>query len=238
MKILGIDPAMVNTGWCLVEFDPTKKGSHSYDLPWHQKDNKPEKHSYETLTQLGGGNFVTNKEKPPMVRMLNQKVFVTNLVNEHKPDLLVLESQLLYGKSKNPYGVAVQAMILSDHYHEKPREWEDNNHVCPGVVQFSPERLQSMAHFEKSTSGSTVVERYKNTNLKPRKGASHHEADAWFLAYHASRFWACYVDSIWSKDILSSKELSTFEKNNHDVYSSVLDLWWRNELVTGRYIST
>jgi Holliday junction resolvasome RuvABC endonuclease subunit len=237
MRILGIDPAMKNVGWSLLEYN--------YQTPY-ETQRTPDwisngVHTYSNYKVLDGGyNIEDSEDDTWFTRIQNQGIFVKELVQRVKPDILVLESQLDKGANKSPTGLAIQNIIAMNYNNPKKTNFKsmyrDKNGIfvdcfIPQYVIFiRPERLQSIAHHARSTTGKIVVERYHKIFITQRKRTSHHECDGAFLAYHGGRFYSTVIKDELPRTILSDKESNVFLNSANPMISDTPNSWWVNDI--------
>lgn len=201
MRVMGIDSAMCNTGWQVMEVDPG--GILQYNIP-HL--------TYPLMYRVAGGTVVQGEtEIPRLERIISVAGCVQSFVQQYRPELIVLEGALDKGESRSTTGVALYVLLARKwlattyRYEPKPDIFFPN-----AVITIAPQRLQSMAHERRSLTGTEVVKKYKSLAPNPPKGrVSQHEADAFFLAYHGLRFWWT-KEGLWSKSILTAKENAIF----------------------------
>jgi hypothetical protein len=235
LTVLGIDPAMDNVGYHFLKLN-TSEPPHLPGPPipfkdplWITEKDPTGKHTYWYFQSLAGGTKQSDSTRSMTYRLINQADEVHKLIAELKPDILVLEAQLDKGDNKNPYGVALQIAITFPYFHPTTRPPTIRPAYHPRwVIQIRPERLQSIAHHQRKTTGREVVQRFKHvTECKAR--VSQHEADAYFLAVHGGRFWASCVKSHWDRDILTSKENHVFLQEPKGMLFQMDDAWWENQ---------
>lgn len=229
MRVMGIDSSMNNCGYSVfdIRLDPV------------------DAESYKNMSRVAGGTHANKDSKETIyTRIIRNVQKVQDSITEHKPDIIVLEDCLSVGDSKSPTGMATCAMLLQP-YH--PEGNKHPVHVPKYIVLITPERLQSMAHGERSTKGSVVVqrckERFKHQKL-PR--FTEHEGDSMLLAYHGSRFILTSVEKVWPDSMLAEKERWVFLTATSDLmagrgaarkkigikHTSLIknegSKWWRN----------
>lgn len=230
MKILGVDPALANVGWCLLDFDPFQDSAHfsgGQDPNWLDVKKNSGQHTYHYFHRLAGGVFSTTNVQTVLARLLEQARQVYGLVEHHRPDLLVLEAQLEVGQNRCTWGVALQTLILAPYF---PGSVVVAGYRPRWVVTVGPHLLQAAVHGERSTRSRTVVERYGRVSGDPRrKVALHHEADAYFLGIVGGRFWATCLTECWDRSILSDRERRFFLKIGTGMLFRQLDAWWQND---------
>lgn len=241
MRILGIDPALANVGWMLLEFDPTLFNGHQEGYPsWMNSTKEGGVSTYHCFERLNGGLYSTNKSTTIQERLVEQVDQIHMLVSVHRPDLLVYEAQLEVGNRRCTWGVALQLGIIFPYFGIKDRQVRlfhypdpeysivpDKAHIPPLGIAIKPQQLQSIAHHERSTKPKTVVQRYKEITGVTDK-VSDHEADAYFLGVHAGRFWATCIQEIWDQDLLTQKEYHVFLDSDTGMLFREGESWWAN----------
>jgi len=201
MRVLGLDSAMTNTGWHVLDVGPRINGPVG---------------SHAWFSYVAGG---TIKEPDATefdpIRLWRTTEAVHNCVADFKPDILVIENALQVGMSRSTTGLALLSLILQPY---RPLSSPSKSFRPKYVVLITPERLQSIAHEERSTSGTVVVQRYKErAHNPPKHRITQHEADAYFLAYHGTRFIKTAIEETWNLFILSAKEKRVFLEATADV---------------------
>jgi len=238
--VMGVDCSMNNTGWSFQRFqieNPLRNAETPPIPEWILKKDVTGEHNYHHFEKIAGGCICPpdNQGKLPWVVKINSIVpQLHRIVHQYKPDILSVEYQLDKGKSKSPTGMAVFNAIVNPYYPEAlkyfhPRVSKESNspeHVPPFLVFIRPEGLQSIAHYERSTNGTTVVRRYRSVSGDKR--VTEHEADAFFLAYHATRFWGTHLQSVWDKSILTEKEKYWIDLSATSMLKRTHEAWWEN----------
>lgn len=213
---------------------------------WITEKDTTGKHLYDHFEREAGGTHTSDSKKSMNWRISDQADRIHKLVTDFNPDILVLESQLDKGDNKNPYGVALQIALLYPYFRTDLRfprfvyyipgnldpslhyeAYQYNFPIPRVVITIRPERLQSIAHYQRSTTGGEVVRRYKHLTGEKRR-LSQHEADSFYLGYHAARFWATCINSHWSRDILTQKENHVFLESTKGMLYQMDDVWWIN----------
>jgi hypothetical protein len=225
-SILAVDPAKENTGVMYAEVN-TAKGVDGSNLPtWlkrisGQGTNKTIEPKFRRHIASGVSNY-------DIVRIQDTPRAIHRLVQEYKPTALVLESALDVGKSKNLFHFALANLLVEPYYDIGNSPFPGPQYHRPKyVVLVRPERLQSMAHEERSTTGTVTVERYRElTGDKSR--ISCHEADAYFLIYHMSRFILTCIEKVWPEDWLTMKEKEIFKLGHKPMIDRTFFEWWDN----------
>lgn len=195
MRVMGIDSSMNNCGWSVFDLDETNITNETY----------------KNMLRVSGGTFKEEDTKDTKyTRMIRNVQKVQHTIDQYQPDIIILEDCLSVGDSKSPTGMAVCALLLQP-YHPVNSNYSENSFTPSYIVLISPERLQSMAHKERKTSGSKVVKRAKErfTHLDLKR-FTEHEADSMFLAYHGTRFIMSCVRKEWSQTILDEQEKWVF----------------------------
>ncbi len=123
MRILGIDPALANVGWMLLEFDHNLLDSHHNGYPsWMDQDKEGGVSTYHCFRRLNGGLYSTNKSITIQERLTEQVDQIHMLVSVHKPDLLVYEAQLEVGNRRCTWGVALQLGLIFPYFNINARQ--------------------------------------------------------------------------------------------------------------------
>jgi Holliday junction resolvasome RuvABC endonuclease subunit len=258
--ILGIDPAMDNLGWMHLRLNTETPFRNPSPLPepdWILEKEKTGVHTYQHFERIDGGTFKSDKNYSWLHRIQCQVDEIHKMIHKLRPTILAMESQLDKGDNKNPTGLSVQNLIVAPFFHPDKRIFhryvallsgtttessEDEQplttqvrllpeHIPEIVFMLRPERLQSIAHYERTTKGSRVVGRYKQLYPEDKRRLSQHEADAFFIAVHAGRFWATCLNSYWPKTHLTFKENHVFLEEQKGILQQKDEAWWRNELL-------
>jgi len=205
MKILGLDSAMSNTGWqVLVVSEASVPQSQTHDL----------------MKREAGGTLKTEATaRNEIVRAVWIAEQVKAIIEQYRPDVVTIEGALAVGQNSSPSGLLTLGMILRDYLPGNTQR--DTTHQPKYVTIITPERLQSIAHKERKTSGTEVVRRYKEFSGYQQR-VTQHEADAYFLAYHGVRFVLTCLESVWPRSILEPKEVSAFLKATKVVKGKVV----------------
>lgn len=202
MKVLGVDSAMRNCGYQILEVDDSPILNHGKTLS-----------TYDKMKRLDGGTFKQEDASiSDITRMYKQANDIRSKIAFYNPHLFVLEDALDVGFNRSTTGVAQCALIL-EFIHPENFQRPSN---LQAVVLLTPVRLQSLAHKERKTSGSEVVKRYKDRTGNNFR-LTEHEADAYFLAYHGTRFYLTGVNPVWDKSILDEEETRIFFTAQADV---------------------
>jgi len=215
MKVLGIDPALQNVGWQSREFGK---------IP-----------TYASSQLLGGGTIKDKNSKEFYVaRILRSLEKLREAVDEQKPEAVGIESQLIYSRKGKTVLTAVFSCLVSPWHPFRVKETLFQGHHVPKyVVLISPERLQSLAHQERKTSGTAVVKKYRDCVSDGRR-ITEHEADAMFISYFTARFLELCVCSK-QKNLLTREEKLAFHdsQNKKGESRAILqnegEMWWENE---------
>jgi hypothetical protein len=249
IKILSIDPALRNVGWMVGIFDPNSYLENGPQPSWLAKDDTPY-HTYHCYKKLDGGTL-TRKNVWTVHERLTYHIDELHLISAiHKPDMIALESQIEAGGNRCTWGVALQFGIIFPYFLMHRRQvrlsrcpdeaWVDNpqlngtpifshvDHVPSYGVAIKPPQLQSIAHGQRVTEGADVISRYREVTGDAREKISDHEADAYFIAIHAARFWATCMIGCWAEDFLSKKEKRAFLNQKTGMITRRLESWWTN----------
>jgi hypothetical protein len=242
--ILGIDPAMDNVGWMLLKMDTEKPLRDTNPQPepdWILQKDTTGVHTYQHFERLNGGTLKSDKTKSWLYRVHQQVNEMHEIIYKEKPTLLALEAQLDQGENRNPTGLSVQNLIIAPFYHTNRKIFRryvtqlsgSESNLVPEfipktVVLIRPERLQSVAHQERSTKGSRVVARYKKLYPEDKRRLSQHEADAFFIAVHAGRFWATCINNFWPRTHLTTHETPIFLESAKAIIKQEDEAWWQN----------
>jgi len=194
MIVMGIDPSLRNTGWQVI-----KVQMEGLDSPYGT--------THHLNSYVAGGTLKQeNASIEEHIRLLYTTMEFYQIVQKFSPDVIVFESAIDVGRNKSITGFCLHTLMVAPWVNpvfEKLVGW--NPHW---IVNIRPERLQSLAHEERSTSGTKVVKKYKE--LTAGRGSSvpvtHHEADAFFLAYFGSRFVLTCLTKVWPQNILTKNE--------------------------------
>jgi Holliday junction resolvasome RuvABC endonuclease subunit len=241
MRILGVDPAMANVGWMLLEFDRLHLDVNNTTYPsWMDKDKEGGTHTYQCFQVLNKGLYTTHKSATTQERLIEQIDQIHLLVSLYKPDILAYEAQMEDGNARCTWGVALQLGIVFPYYNIKSRQvrlfrcpdfvntsFTDMEFIPPLGVAIKPQQLQSIAQHERSTKPKIVVQRYREVTGLTHK-ISDHEADAYFLGVHAGRFWATCINDYWDQDLLTNKEHHVFLDSNTGMLFREGESWWSN----------
>jgi hypothetical protein len=100
-------------------------------------------------------------------------------------------------------------------------------HLPETIVCIRPEGLQSVAHYQRKTTGGEVVRRYKHLT-GDKKRVSQHEADAYFIAIHSGRFYATCLKDYWPQSDLTTKENHCFLHPTSGMLKRKEEAWWQN----------
>ena len=216
MRVLGIDPSMRNLGWHLRDFDE----------------------EFLTLSKskkISGGTIKNEDSKEFfLTRLLTTSNALHDKVNEYKPDIVGIESQIMFGMNRSSILPVIFSLSI-EFWHPSRIELTKklDYHIPKYVVLFSPERVQSLAHNQRKTPGSEVVKKYKELT-KDTIRVTEHEADAMFIGLYAWRFInACVLNKI-SRVSLSKNEVSIFleavdkKGEKKDILSNKGTMWWVN----------
>lgn len=199
MKVLGLDSALRNTGWQLLEVDPTKLRPH----------NSPH-HTHIIMDRLAGGTIKQDDtDETRLDRLVKNAQETHALVHEHKPDMVVIEGALDKGANRSTTGMALYALIVGPWHPSSV--YSTGLHTPSFILTITPERLLSIAYGSRSIKGGDCVNKYRELAKETPKGrVSQHEVDAYFLAYHGVRFYFTCVTEEWPKSILTDKEAAMF----------------------------
>jgi len=225
MKVMGVDPAMNNCGYCMLEVpEGPFVGDKKYPSWWKSPVGIPNFGQMEIKGITVCGPFKNDAAKHVRVKR-QYKQFLTHY-HTFKPDVLVLEAQLDVGISKSPSGVALQYLLTSAFIEPNDLDLQLlGNHLPEYVVLIRPERLQSLAHNQKTTADSVVVTRA--TEVWPKRMfAVDHMADAAFLAYFGARFVKVCLEKTWLPKILGTQEVSVFITSPKPMMKCENTSWW------------
>jgi len=195
---------MTNTGWQLIQLEegePLVSGE-----------------THHLMKREDGG---TIKEEDSSIREVVRLSRTATKIHEMIPpvEAVIIEDALKVGQSRSPTGLALLALILHPFIHKQKHP------NLKYVVTITPERLQSLAHKERSTPGSVVVKKYRALVEKYRgekvPRPTHHEADSYFLAYHGVRFIRTALETTWETKILDAQEKRIFFEATADVKKRV-----------------
>jgi hypothetical protein len=100
------------------------------------------------------------------------------------------------------------------------------DHVPNYGVAIKPPQLQSVAHHEGYTKSKIVKERYREVSGDTRKKVTEHEADAFFVAVHAGRFWATCLQQCWGAEFLTKREQKIFLAPETGMAHRRQESWW------------
>jgi len=140
-----------------------------------------------------------------LTRYLRTATAATALLDQHKPDVLIIEGALDKGLSRSTTGIATYALITQYTHPEGPT----GHHHPLYTVTLSPERQCSLAHNKRKAQGREKVQRAKTHYQYTPPRCSEHTADAILLAYYGTRF-LLTLEGIWPHSILSKKETAIF----------------------------
>jgi hypothetical protein len=247
LKILAFDPALANMGWVLVNFDPNVLQSEQ--TPSWMADPTGI-HTYKCFERLDGGTFSTDNQMSVNERMIHQIDEVHLLCAIHKPEMIAMESQLEVGNARCTWGVAIQFGIMFPYFCANRRQvrlircpddrWSNGerqettevfshiDHIPNYGVAIKPPQLQSVAHHEGQTKIKIVKDRYYEVSGDTRKKVKDHEADAFFVAVHAGRFWATCLQQCWGVEFLTKKEQKIFLATETGMVHRKFESWWIN----------
>lgn len=200
MRIMGIDSAMTNSGWQVLEYDPNLLPVPTVPMDVHDK-----------LTRVAGGTITFDETTTPRVERIIQNANEVHRISAlYNCEYVVIEAALDKGQNKSPTGLATYTQIVGP--------WHPSNlqsqavYIPEYVISINPERLQSLAHRRRSTSGTEVVKKYKAlAKNPPPTRVSQHEADAYFLAYYGLRFLQTILLKTWPLQMLFDHEIAIFK---------------------------
>lgn len=242
VTILGIDPAMNNVGYMLLQLDTENelRSTAPESADWIKLKDTTGKHTYRHFTRLAGGTL-EGPDTNWFERIQTQADSLHEIIGQLKPDIIAIESQLDKGDSKSPTGVALQHLILAP-YFRVDKKYYTRVHIDTDdqvvltqsyepmpkfVVLLYPPRVQSVAHCERSTKGRIVVNRYKQMVPEDKHRLSQHEADAFYIGVHCGRFWATCLTECWPKSYLTEKERYVFLEGPKAMINQRNEVWWK-----------
>jgi hypothetical protein len=198
MRVMGIDSSLRHSGWLVQEFQPDALRPLMNPHPTHP-----------LMHHVAGGTINSDDTSEPRLDrfILNAKK-VHQLVDLYKPEIVVIEGALDKGLNRSPTGTAMYVLIVS-RWH--PLSLVATTSSFPQVIiTISPERHMSLAHQRRSLTGTEKVKAYRKFATEIPKGrVSEHQADAFFLAYHGTRFWLVKTGR-WPSSILTPHEQAIF----------------------------
>lgn len=233
MRVMGIDPAMNNCGYCMAEVsEESFVGDAKYPTWWKKPIGIPNFGQIGIQGLTVSGPFKANAAKH--IRVKRQFTQFLEHYNRFKPNVLVFEAQLDVGISKSVTGVALQFLLTAPFIETTQSDYTLlGDHLPEYVILIRPERLQSLAHNEKTTHESTVITRA--SEVWPTKGfAVDHIADAAFLTYFGTRFVKVCLEKKWAPNVLSSQELSVFLTSPKPMSKYEDSNWWSPKKVLSR----
>jgi hypothetical protein len=195
--VLGVDQAMRNTGWQLIQVPQAMQG---------------DEHKAVSLKE-GGTWTEDDTDKTELDRLIVQAKVIHDIIKQYKPTVVVLENALSIGQDRSPSGLALYCLILAPLRESK---LADDFASVKQVISIRPERLNSLAHNKRSVPGSEVVRAFKD-KTGHQKRVTHHQADAYFLAYYGVRFMRTCLQNQWPQTILTPKERSIFLESTKEV---------------------
>lgn len=217
MKVLGLDSSMTHTGWMLTEvfIEP--------EIPAGEKQ-KYGVATYNRHKFLDRGTFKeTDTSMIEPERIIRTARQVHCLIHDLRPDVVAIEDTIGVGIDRSVTGVALFTAIMAPFLKSgwgnfltlHPTEGWINFYKRPQwpmcIISITPERLQWMTHWEKSTKARVVKERFLERSQFTIEGRfNEHEADAYFIGYEGTRFYLTCLSETWPKSILSEKETSFF----------------------------
>ena len=193
MIVLGVDPGLANTGWSLIETDLISS------IPDPGVTTSKPTHALTIVK--AGGTIVTTPDMPLIPRIHYIREEIRKITTANKPNLAVIELPVQVGPGARTGSTLAVCTAIALDWRSTPPNW---------VVCFRPERLQSVAYGVRSSTGRQTIEAFKQVQPKITTRVSPHQADAYFLAYHGTRFLMTCLKKQWPTEILSEKEYRTF----------------------------
>lgn len=223
--VFGIDPALQNTGWCC----------------WQVDLHNPIKLHYF----IGGNTLRETDTSYPVVERLDSMAERTwRLLDQYRPDLVVLEGPILNGARRSTTGAALYSLLTLPLRRKALGDTLWGQYRPRGVVTFNPSRLYGLLRerYKKPPTAAANKDLYRQET-----GMTHslteHEVDAYWLAHFGLRFWRTCVEDSHSRDVLTPKEQETFlfstkiSRKKELVETGMLDQpgdsWWNPESVEG-----
>lgn len=190
---------MANSGWQVLEYEPALNPIPSAPIELHNK-----------FTRVAGGTVSFDETTTPRVeRIILNANEIHRIAAIYNCEHVVIEAALDKGQNKSPTGLATYTQIVAP--------WHPSNHqsvaayVPEHVISINPERLQSLAHRRRSTSGTEVVKKYKALAKNPPTRVTQHEADAYFLAYYGVKFLHTVLLKTWPEALLFDHEVAIYK---------------------------
>jgi hypothetical protein len=202
MRVMGLDSAMRNSGYVVLDFDPAEILTLKSPNPTHA-----------LMKRVADGTVsYSDTDETRLSRLVSNARDVQDLVSKYTPDIVTIEGALDKGPQRSSTGTALYTLLAGPWFLGKAlmQSEEKQAFVPPVVVTLSPERHMAAAHEKRSLTGTEVVKKYRDLVFdKPKGRVSEHQADAYFLAYLGSRFWMT-KKGIWPRSILTPKEDAIF----------------------------
>jgi hypothetical protein len=164
MRVLGLDTAMVHIGWQALDV-----------AGWPRHD---------AVRRVDGGTLHDRCRGQSLVRRCwAMAARAHQVVEQQRPDLLVVEDAIYQGQRRSPTGLTVLALVLQHYLPDR-----GVGHQPRYVVLLHPARLHSLAYQGVGKGATATVDTYYEHAQDPPARVTEHEADAYFLAYYGARF--------------------------------------------------
>ena len=180
MISLGLDPSLTNYGWCVLN-DMAKGRSR----------------------RIASGSHSTTPDMIPVVRFMQFRSMVDDLISKYDPDVIGIESPAYDG----PFQVIHHGLLLfsleSIFKHRKD------------VVFYDPSTLKSLIRGNKNVKGpihKIDVQKFVSLDMLSPDLLPHDEADAYALSFFATRIFKLLDGKIQREDLSESEKRIFLDK--------------------------